>query len=125
MAFFSAGKLKRVDVSGGSPIVLCDAADADVMTSGGSWNRDGVIIFGSPQGMYRVSASGGVPALVAPINGFAGETGYGLGRRRPRISGRCHSEATVSRFPSCRLWPSSHSVPLAVVTNWVTDVAGR
>ena len=77
VGFFLAGKLKRVDVSGGSPIVLCDASDADVMTTGGSWNADGVIIFGAPQGVYRVSASGGVPTLVAPVNGSSGETGYG------------------------------------------------
>ena len=77
VAFFSAGKLKRVDVRGGTPIVLCDASDADTMTTGGSWNRDGVIIFGAPQGLYRVSASGGAPVLVAPINSAAGETGYG------------------------------------------------
>ena len=60
VGFFSAGKLKRVDVSGGSPIVLCDASDADVITTGASWNADGVIIFGAPEGVYRVSASGGV-----------------------------------------------------------------
>ena len=77
VGFFSAGKLKRVDVSGGSPIVLCDASDADVMTTGGSWNADGVIIFGAPQGVYRVSASGGVPTLIATVNGSSGETGYG------------------------------------------------
>ena len=47
------------------------------MTAGGSWNRDGVIIFGAPQGMYRVSASGGTPRLIAPINSASGETGYG------------------------------------------------
>ena len=58
VAFFSASKLKRVDLSGSSPIIICDASDADSMTTGGSWNRDGVIIFGAPQGMYRVSAAG-------------------------------------------------------------------
>jgi Tol biopolymer transport system component len=77
VAFFSASKLKRVDLTGSSPIVICDASDADSMTTGGSWNRDGVIIFGAPQGMYRVSASGGVPTLIAPVNDSSKETGYG------------------------------------------------
>ena len=77
VAFFSAGKLKRVDLTGSTPIVLCDGSDADSMLAGGSWNRDGVIIFGAPQGVYRVSASGGTPVLIAPINSASGETGYG------------------------------------------------
>jgi Tol biopolymer transport system component len=77
LAFFAGGKLKRVDVGGGTPIVLADAADDDAITTGGSWNEKGVIIFGSPEGMYRVSASGGTPALVAPINTSLKETGYG------------------------------------------------
>jgi hypothetical protein len=77
LAFFAGGKLKRVDVAGGTPIVLAEAADDDAVTSGGSWNENGVIIFGSPEGMYRVSASGGTPALLAPINRALKETGYG------------------------------------------------
>jgi eukaryotic-like serine/threonine-protein kinase len=77
VGFFSAGKLKRVDTSGSTPIVLCDAPDADVVLTGGSWNQDGVIIFGAPEGIYRVSASGGTPALIARANNASGETGYG------------------------------------------------
>jgi|SoiMethySBSTD1v2_1073268.scaffolds.fasta_scaffold06632_12 eukaryotic-like serine/threonine-protein kinase len=75
IGFFSNGKLKRVDLSGSSPIVITDAPDTDTWTTGGSWNADGVILFGSPQGMYRVNASGGAPQLIAPVH--AGETGYG------------------------------------------------
>ena len=77
IGFFAAGKLKRVDANGASPIVLADAWDADTTMTGGSWNADGVIVFGAPQGIYRVSASGGTPALIAPINSASGETGYG------------------------------------------------
>ena len=77
IGFFATGKLKRVDIEFSSPIVLADAADVDTTTSGGSWNRAGVIIFGSPQGMYRVSASGGTPVLFAPVDSEGGETGYG------------------------------------------------
>ena len=77
VGFFSAGRLKRMDTRGGTPIVICDASDADTTTTGGSWNRNGVIIFGAPQGLYRVSAAGGVPELFAPVNSGAGETGYG------------------------------------------------
>jgi Tol biopolymer transport system component len=78
IGFFAAGKLKRIDIDGGSPIELADASDADTTLTGGSWNRDGVIVFGAPQGIYRVSASGGTPVLIAPVNAAAGETGYGV-----------------------------------------------
>ena len=78
IGFFSSGKLKRVDINGSSPIAISDAADADTWTTGGSWSRKGVIIFGAPQGMYRVNAAGGTPQLFATVNGNAGETGYGF-----------------------------------------------
>ncbi len=77
LGFFATGKLKRLDIQGSTPIVLADAADVDTTTTGGSWNRAGVIIFGSPQGIHRVSASGGTPILFAPVDSEAGETGYG------------------------------------------------
>src|SRR5262245_32442439 len=77
IAFFSAGRLERVNTSGGTPIVLCDASDGDSMVTGGSWNRDGTILLGAPQGLSRVSASGGAPALIVPVDARAGETGYG------------------------------------------------
>jgi Tol biopolymer transport system component len=57
IGFFAGGKLKKVDSQGGPPAILCDAPDG----RGGSWNRDGDIVFtptvNSP--IYRVSASGG------------------------------------------------------------------
>ena len=75
IGFLAVGKLKRVDLNGGSPIVIADAQDTDTAMSGGSWSREGVILFGSPEGMYRVNASGGSPQLIAPVQ--PGETGYG------------------------------------------------
>jgi len=77
IAFFAAGRLKRVDISSDAPIVICEASDADSTLTGGSWNRDGVILFGAPQGLYRVSASASTPTLIAPVNSAAGETGFG------------------------------------------------
>ena len=58
IGFFAQGKLKKTDITGGPPQVLCMASpDA----RGGSWNRDGVIIFSpaSTTGLLRVSASAG------------------------------------------------------------------
>ena len=60
LAFFADGKLKRLDISGGSPQVLVEVVRGNG-GGGGAWMRDGVIIFSSrraPQ-IYRVSADGG------------------------------------------------------------------
>jgi DNA-binding winged helix-turn-helix (wHTH) protein/Tol biopolymer transport system component len=58
VAFFADGKLKKVDLSGGPVQTICDAPSG----RGGTWNRDGVIVF-TPDGrqgggLYRVSAWG-------------------------------------------------------------------
>jgi len=57
IAFFSDGKLKKLQLSGGPAQPLADASNP----RGGSWNREGVIIF-APDGtspLYRLSATGG------------------------------------------------------------------
>ena len=64
LAFFADGKLKRRDVAGGPVQTLCDSPAG----RGGSWNKDGVIIFaptGTGAGIYRISAEGGTPARIS------------------------------------------------------------
>jgi Tol biopolymer transport system component len=57
IAFYDAGALKKIDISGGQAETVCDLTGVAV---GGSWNRDGEIIFGSNgAGLMRVSANGG------------------------------------------------------------------
>jgi eukaryotic-like serine/threonine-protein kinase len=64
IAFDAGGKLKKIDVSGGPARTLCDVTGLAV---GGSWNRDGVIIFGNDTGgLMRVSADSG-PAVPLTI----------------------------------------------------------
>ncbi len=56
--FSSGGKLKRVEVSGGTPQTLCEYSNA----GGGAWNRAGDIIIAPTSGgaLYRVPATGGI-----------------------------------------------------------------
>jgi Tol biopolymer transport system component/predicted Ser/Thr protein kinase len=58
LAYFTAygGLLKKVPVTGGTPVTLCEGASP----AGGSWGEDDRLIFsGSGGGLMRVSASGG------------------------------------------------------------------
>src|SRR5205823_4212284 len=41
LAFFADGKLKKIDVAGGPAVNLCDVGNG----VGGTWNRDGVILY--------------------------------------------------------------------------------
>ena len=72
IAFQSEGKLKKIDTTGGPAVVLCDAPE---QSAGGSWNRDGVILFRQKQAIMRVSAAGGTPSAVTVIPG-AGQGNY-------------------------------------------------
>jgi serine/threonine-protein kinase len=59
IAFFADGKLKKIAVTGGLAMVLCDAPNG----RGGTWSDEGVIVFTPDSGvdlsLMRVSAAGG------------------------------------------------------------------
>ena len=77
IGFFAGGKLKRADAAGGAAVTLCDAAETDTALTSGSWNTDGVILFGSREGLRRTTAAGGESTLIARISPEQEETGYG------------------------------------------------
>jgi Tol biopolymer transport system component len=60
IGFFSGGKLKIMDSSGGPIQTICDAPNP----RGGTWSRSGVIVFAPDvgTGLSRVAASGGSPS---------------------------------------------------------------
>ena len=60
VAFFSGGKLKKIPVEGGPPILLCDAP----FGRGGTWGEDHTIIVqltAAPSGLSRIPEGGGAP----------------------------------------------------------------
>jgi eukaryotic-like serine/threonine-protein kinase len=66
IGFFAQGKLKTVNIAGGTPKILCDASN---VPRGGTWNNAGTILF-SPTGIgriFRVAAEGG---QVLPVTTF-------------------------------------------------------
>jgi Tol biopolymer transport system component len=64
IGFFAGGKLKKISVGGGPAQTVCDAP----VQFGGTWNREGVIVFGTDSGLSRVSAGGGVPSQLIEIH---------------------------------------------------------
>ena len=72
IAFFAGGRLKRIEVSGGSPSHICEALDF----RGGTWNREGAIIFGDWPVLRRVSSSGGEPVTISSIDESEGELAH-------------------------------------------------
>jgi serine/threonine-protein kinase len=88
LAFFVSGKLKKIDVSGGSPLELCDAPDA----LGGTWNREGVIVFALGSSLQEVSAAGGASSAATSLDQTRHEIGslavVPAGRATLPLSGR-------------------------------------
>jgi serine/threonine-protein kinase len=55
-------KLKKIAISGGAPVILCDAP---ALVAGASWGADDRIVYAEYQnGIKRVSANGGIPEMI-------------------------------------------------------------
>ena len=79
VGFFAQGKLKKVEVTGGPAMTLCDAPNG----KGGTWNQDGVIVFAPAHTttLQRVSAAGGEPVEVTKMDVERAEDSH----RHPRF----------------------------------------
>ncbi len=67
LGFHQTAKLKKVPVTGGATIALCDT---DTGSPGSSWGADGTIVFAAAQttGLSRVSAAGGKPEVLTKLD---------------------------------------------------------
>ena len=66
IGFFAGGKLKKIPSAGGTPTSLADAP----LGSGGTWNRDNVIVFApdTQGGLLRIPHTGGTPTPVTRLS---------------------------------------------------------
>ncbi|HEX9656570.1 MAG TPA: protein kinase [Bacteroidota bacterium] len=66
IAFFTEGKLKKIDASGGPPLSICDVREA----RGGSWSKDDNIVFtpGTGDPLFQVPAAGGTSTQVTKLD---------------------------------------------------------
>jgi Tol biopolymer transport system component len=72
VAFWAASTLRKIDVTGGGPVTLCDLTGFN-WYDGGTWNRQGVILISviDPDwaaGLYRLSDKGGAPVPALPFD---------------------------------------------------------
>ncbi len=74
IGFFADGKLKKVEASGGPVQSLCEAAQG----RGGTWNKQGIIIFAPSvsTALSRVSESGGAPVAVTKLDDSQSEASH-------------------------------------------------
>ena len=74
LGFAADGKLKKVLLSGGQPVTLCDAPEP----RGASWGDDDTIVFAPSVrgGLFRVPAAGGTPSQITTIERARGEEGH-------------------------------------------------
>ncbi len=71
IAYGDGQKLKKIDISAGTAETLCEAPGVVI---GGSWIRDGVIVFAqAPGSIMRVSANGGAASAVTVLDASRGE----------------------------------------------------
>ncbi len=76
LAYFARGRLKAIDVDNTSSPQDLAAASIDV--NGGTWNRDGTILFGAGpgDGLFRVSAQGGTAVPESTLDADRKEVGH-------------------------------------------------
>ena len=72
VAFFANGELRRIPIGGGSATTICEAGAG----AGGTWNRDGTIVFNPHQQgpLMRVAAAGGLAEAATTLDASANET---------------------------------------------------
>ena len=99
LAFFDAGSPKKVAISGGIPQTLCNAVDA----YGGSWNSEGLIIFGAgASSLWKVSEAGGTPSPLTTLDRSLQELGHGYPWFLP--DGRHFLYSSTRSSSIARLW---------------------
>ena len=73
IGFFAEGSLRKLSLTGGSPITLCQAEGPRL---GGSWDPDGTVVFTDRSGLYRVPSTGGEREVLATPSYDRGEIDF-------------------------------------------------
>jgi Tol biopolymer transport system component len=135
IGFFAGGKVKKVAVSAGTPVLLCDAMPKDESRgaqeagNSGVWNANDVILFAHQGSVHRVDASGGPCIPIRTLDASKSESSHAPmsflpdGRRFLYVS---RASDLVARTPAFRgelrvgSLDSSTDTPLFPVSSRVT-----
>jgi eukaryotic-like serine/threonine-protein kinase len=121
IGYDAGGALKKIEVSGGLAQTICELPQPAV---GGTWNREGVILFGTvSRGIMRVPDTGGVPSAVTLLDETRHEGAHLTPAFLPdghrffylRVS-RTHPEGTGIFLGSLEVRPEEQSAQRLVAT---------
>jgi serine/threonine protein kinase len=75
IGYGAGGKVRRVGLDAARSTEICDVP-APIDFSGGTWARDGTIVFSAGVLLYRVSADGGTPQVITRVDEARGERAH-------------------------------------------------
>ena len=75
IGFWAGGQLKKVSITDGVPVTLCEIAEP----YGATWSPDDTILLNTASGVVRIPGAGGTPEVVIPVG--ANE----IGLQRPQL----------------------------------------
>jgi len=116
IAFPRDRKLQKVAVSGGRPELI---ADLPGDFSGGTWGREGVIVFGGRLGLMQVPEAGGTATILVPLDPSQADDRLGLPKFLP--DGRVF---VYSRFDPARMETYLGSLDPAQAPKRLPDATG-
>ena len=101
LGFFAGGELRRVSVSGGTPLTICNAAG---LPYGATWGPDDSVVFAVLEsGLRTVSATGGEPRALTELAVSTGDAGHVVPHFLPDGSGVLFTQLGPAE-PNVALW---------------------
>jgi Tol biopolymer transport system component/tRNA A-37 threonylcarbamoyl transferase component Bud32 len=76
VGFFADGKIQKVALDGGSPVVICEVS---AISAGADWGINDTILFATATEIFRVAATGGRPERLTQLDPG------GLAQSRPQL----------------------------------------
>ena len=111
IGFWQSGQLKRVSLTGGAPVALCDATNP----LGASWGPEDTIFFAEPAAIVQVSGAGGTPEVLIAVED-------GAQARQPQIlPGGEAVLFTLGAGPGS--WDQGQIVAQSLETGWIGKAA--
>jgi serine/threonine-protein kinase len=119
IGFFSDGQLRKVALSGGMPITVCDAP----IGLGGSWNASGMILFaaGTGSALFLVPASGGTPQRVTTLDIDKGEFSHRWPEWLPDGETFLYTVGTTGSWNDAQIVAQSRNGPRTVLAQRGTN----